>query len=95
MTARIQILLVAGTLMFFIALLSVIRKDKISSDMACLWIVFSLILVIMAINPNLATTLANALGFFSAINALYFVNNLIQRYALDEEKKKKEEKTNG
>ena len=72
----------------------------------------------MAINPNLATTLANALGFFSAINALYFVfiflllcfvfylfmkiselekkiNNLIQRYALDEEKKKKEEKTNG
>ena len=118
MTARIQILLVAGTLMFFIALLSVIRKDKISSDMACLWIVFSLILVIMAINPNLANTLANALGFFSAINALYFVfiflllcfvfylfmkiselekkiNNLIQRYALDEEKKKKEEKTNG
>ena len=65
----------------------------------------------MAINPNLATTLANELGFFSAINALYFVfiflllcfvfylfmkiselekkiNNLIQRYALDEEKKK-------
>ena len=40
MTTRIQILLVAGTLMFFLALLSVIRKDKISSDMVSLDSIF-------------------------------------------------------
>lgn len=111
MTTRIQILLIVGTLIFFLSLLSVIRKDKLSSDMACLWIIFSLILVIMAISPDLANKLSHALGIYSAINALYVtfiflllcfvfylfmkiselekkINNLIQRYAIDEEKRK-------
>ena len=110
MTERMQILLVIGTIIFFIALLSMIRKDKLSSDMACFWIIFALLLVIMAINPSLATKLSNALGIYSSINALFFVfiflllcfvfylfmkiselekkvNNLIQRYGLDEKRK--------
>ncbi len=114
MTTRIQILLIVGTLIFFISLLSVIRKDKLSSDMACLWIIFSLLLVVMAVSPELANKLSYTLGIYSALNALYItfiflllcfvfylfmkiselekkINNLIQRYALDEDKKKKEE----
>ena len=73
MTLRIQILLVIGTLLFFLTLLRLIRKGKMTNEMAIFWIVLSLILVLLAVFPQIAIACGELIGIMSTINAIYLV----------------------
>lgn len=115
MSTRIRILLIVGTILFFLMLLNVIRKDKLTLDVACFWIVLSLILIVMAIFPDIPMSFGSLIGIMSPTNALFIVlifillcliffmlvkiselekkiNNLVQRYAIDQEEKKEDSK---
>ncbi|MCI5774673.1 MAG: DUF2304 domain-containing protein [Erysipelotrichaceae bacterium] len=115
MSVKIQILLMIGSVLFFFILLKIIKKGKMTTDLACLWIVLALVLMILAFFPELAIKFGYLVGVISSINAIFLVliflllcllfylfmkvtllekklNDMIQRYALDESEKKEAEK---
>lgn len=68
---RLRIILIVSTLAFFLFILRIIKKDKISIDIATIWVLFSLSLVILALFPEIMTVLSDILGIKSQLNALY------------------------
>lgn len=73
MTLKIQALLVIGTILFFILLQRLIKKSKMTSDLASIWILFCLVLVIIAIFPYGLYLISDMLGVISSVNLLFVV----------------------
>jgi len=73
MDIRTRIFLIVGSLVFFAFLLSVIKKSKISIDMATMWILFALVMVIIAIFPEIVYWFSFQIGIQSPTNAIYLV----------------------
>ena len=112
MSLRIQLLLIIGSIAFFLVLLAIIRKGKMTTDLACLWIALALILMVLAFFPGIAIQFGYLVGVISSINAVFLVliflilcllfylflkvtilekkiNDMIQRYAIEENEKNK------
>lgn len=73
MSFRIQVILIVGSITFLLALLTIIRKGKMTTDLACLWIALAIILVVLAIFPNIAIQFGYLVGIISSINAVFLV----------------------
>lgn len=48
-----------------------VKKNKILVEDAVFWVVAAVVLVVLAIFPGIAISIANALGFMSASNFVY------------------------
>lgn len=71
MSTRIRILLIISTLLFFLILLRVIRKDKLTLDIAVFWIIYSLILLLIAIFPDIVSFVGGLLGIATTMYTLF------------------------
>jgi len=65
---RLQIVLILASLFTFIYVIGRIRKHKLNIDDSILWIIWSVILLILSVFPNLSKELSKLLGFESTSN---------------------------
>lgn len=73
MPLRLQILLIAITLIYFFFLTKNIKKQKLRTEYAVVWVLFSIALIIMSLFPQLPGIIAKALGISTVINAIFLL----------------------
>lgn len=69
----LRAVLIVGSLLFLIFLIISIKKSKITNDVATLWILFSLIILVLSIFPEIIVSLVKALGIDSPVNGVYLI----------------------
>ena len=65
---KLQIVLILASLITFIYVISRIKKHQLNIDDSLLWIVWSLILLVLSLFPNLSHNLSKFFGFESTSN---------------------------
>ena len=73
MSIAMRVLLIVGSLMTAVYVLRRVRKSRMRTEDSAFWLVFSLILVLMGLLPDLVTRLAGAIGVLSAANLVFLV----------------------
>lgn len=73
MSTILRILLVIAALFTAFWILRTIRKHKVKMEHAIFWMIFSLILVVIAIFPGITYWLTNKLGVMSPANFVFLV----------------------
>ncbi len=68
MGEQLQIVFIIASLLTLIYIILEIRKHKLNIDDSIVWIVWSIILLILSIFPNLSHDISKALGFQSTSN---------------------------
>lgn len=68
MSVQLRAALIIGAVLTMLAMLRQIRKKKVQIDSTIFWIVFSFILVLMAVFPNIVSRFARLLGIISPAN---------------------------
>lgn len=70
---QLRVLLFVGALLALLVVCRHVRKSKILVEDAIFWAVLSVVLVFLAIFPQIAICVSNLLGFISASNFVYLV----------------------
>ena len=73
MPLGLRLFLIAGSLLAAVYVLSKIRKNRMSMETSIFWILFSLVLVLLGIFPDIAGWFAGLLGVQSTVNLVYLV----------------------
>lgn len=73
MSMTMRILLIAGSLLTAFYVLRRVRKSRMRTEDSVFWLVFSLILVLMGVLPDLVTRLATLIGVMSAANLVFLI----------------------
>ena len=73
MSLMMRILLIAGSVLTAFYVLRRVRKSKMRTEDTIFWLVFSLVLVLMGLAPDLVTGLASLMGVMSAANLVFLV----------------------
>lgn len=69
----LRLLLIFGSIIFFILLLKKIKKSKISVDMSAMWILLSLFIIFISIFPKLIIQLMGFIGIESSVNGVFLI----------------------
>ena len=69
----IRVCLIIGSLVTAIYVLMRVRRAKVQIEDTIFWLLFSVVLLVLAIFPGIAYWAANLLGFMSPINFVYIV----------------------
>lgn len=73
MSILLRLLLLLGAICTLVYFLKKIRKNNVEIDYSLFWIIFSGVLVLVAIFPGVITWAANLLGFISPANMVFLV----------------------
>lgn len=73
MSPQLRILLVLGSAIAVYFITNKVRKHKILMEDAIFWIVFSVVLLLVALFPGVAIWFAGTLGFMSPSNFVFLV----------------------
>lgn len=73
MDIKTRVVLIIGSILFFIFLLRTVKKSKLNIDIATIWIIFSLAMILIAIFPEVVYFFTNLIGIESPTNAIYLV----------------------
>ncbi len=73
MSTTMRILLIAGSLLTAFYVLRRVRKSRMRTEDSVFWLVFSLVLVLMGVLPDLVTGLASRIGVMSAANLVFLI----------------------
>lgn len=71
MSASLRILCVVGAVITFAVVTGNIRRRKLRLDDSLFWVVLSAALLVVALFPGIASTLAQALGFQAPSNFVF------------------------
>lgn len=96
MSTDLRIFLIVVTLIYYAAIVKSIRKNKLQISFAIFWITSGVVLLIMALFPQLCINISNFLGFETTSNMIFCITIFIAFYLifmltirLSEENKKK------
>lgn len=73
MDIKTRVVLIIGSILFFIFLLRTVKKAKLNIDVATLWIVFSLAMILLAIFPEVVYFFTSLIGIDAPVNGIYLV----------------------
>lgn len=73
MSGALRILMILGAVFFMVFMIKKIRQAKVKIEYTVFWIIFSGILVLMGIFPQLFYWVSELLGFQAPINMIYLV----------------------
>ena len=73
MTAQLKITLITASLLVFFFIYYFIRKSKLSNQMAVIWILWSIFLIIISIFHEVIYKISYSLGIASPINGLFLI----------------------
>ena len=71
MSLTLQLLLIIVTVVFFIILVKNVKKGKLRTDYALVWILCSITLIILSIFPQIAFFIARLTGVISTANMVF------------------------
>lgn len=72
-SGKLQIFAIVAILIFFVALINLLRKNQLALKYSLLWLFSGLVMLILAIFPGVLDWFANLIGVYSAVNALFAV----------------------
>ena len=70
---RLQIVLFVLSFLFLTVIIRYIKKSKLSTDLATLWILWGFGLILLSIFPTIISFIAKILGIIAPINALFLI----------------------
>ncbi len=73
MQIQLRLLLILGSIVFFMYILRFIKKSKMSLNMASIWIVWGVGVILIAFFPEIITWLGGLMGIYSQLNTIFFV----------------------
>ena len=73
MSLTLQVLLVAFSVIFFVAIIRLIKQGKLQLKYSLLWLALSLLLLVCALFPGFVSACANSLGVGLASNFVFMV----------------------
>ncbi len=73
MQIQLRLLLILGSIGFFMYILRFIKKSKMSLNMASIWIVWGVGVILIAFFPEIITRLGGLMGIYSQLNTIFFV----------------------
>lgn len=73
MSGALRILIILGAVFLMVFMIKKIRQAKVKIEYTVFWIIFSGILVLMGIFPQLFYWVSELLGFQAPINMIYLV----------------------
>ena len=73
MSMMLRGLLIIGSLLTAFYVLRRVRRSRMRTEDSVFWLLFSLILVIMGLLPDLVTSLADWMGVMSAANLVFLI----------------------
>jgi hypothetical protein len=73
MSLPLRVLLILGALLTLTFFIQQIRKKRLEIDYAVYWVLFSLLLLVASIFPDVITGLSSLLGFTSPANFVFLV----------------------
>ena len=73
MQIQLRLLLILGSIVFFMYILRFIKKSKMSLNMGSIWIVWGVGVILIAFFPEIITWLGGLMGIYSQLNTIFFV----------------------
>ena len=73
MSIALRVLLIIVSVMNTLNILRRIRKSKLQIDYSIFWLVFSMILIVIAVFPQIVIKLAQMIGFQSPANMVFLL----------------------
>ena len=73
MSPKTQIILILITLFFFFVMLRGMKKAKLSTEIAVVWVGFLIMLILISIFPQISKFVAAMMGIKTVINAIFLV----------------------
>ena len=73
MSIALRVLLIIVSVMNTLNILRRIRKSKLQIDYSIFWLVFSMILIVIAVFPQIVNKLAQIIGFQSPANMVFLL----------------------
>lgn len=71
MTLTLQLILIILSVALFVILIKSVKKGKLRSDYALVWLLSSIILIIVAVFPQIAYFAASFIGVISTANMVF------------------------
>ncbi len=72
-TTRMQLFTIAAVLIFFFAIINLIKNRKLLLKYSLLWLFSGLAMLVLAVFPGLLDRFARLFGIYSSVNALFAV----------------------
>ena len=72
----IYYLAVICSILFLISVILLVRKNKLDEKYSILWIIFSILILVLALNKNILEKISNLLGIYYAPATLFLVGFL-------------------
>ncbi len=69
----LRVLLIIVSVWLFCHVLRSVRKSQVQIDDMIFWLLFSIVIVVLALIPQIATWAADLLGVMSPVNLIYLV----------------------
>jgi hypothetical protein len=73
MNTKLEIILLCGSIMFLIFILSMIKKNKLDFKYASTWIITSVLLIAFSVFPKLVYVLSDLIGIKGPVNTLFLL----------------------
>ncbi len=73
MKPQLRVILIIGSILFFLYILRFIKKSKMSLNMASIWIIWGVGIIFIAFMPEIVNVLGGFLGIYSQLNTLFFI----------------------
>ncbi|WP_026884425.1 DUF2304 domain-containing protein [Clostridium akagii] len=73
MSTKLEIVLLFGSTIFLIFILSMIKKKKLEYKYALTWIITSILFIVLSIFPNLLYDISDLIGIKGPVNTLFLL----------------------
>ena len=73
MGRRLQLFMIAISILVFLAIVHYIRKSRLTTQMAVIWILWSMGLIIISIFPQIIYSLVKLLGIATTMNGVFII----------------------
>ena len=72
-TQRLQMVALIAGILFLVMMIDLIRKNRVTVKYALLWLLSGVIMIVLAVFPQLLDMLAGLIGVYSPVNALFAI----------------------
>ena len=72
-TQRLQMVALIAGILFLVMMIDLIRKNRVTVKYALLWLLSGVIMIVLAVFPQLLDLLAGLIGVYSPVNALFAI----------------------
>lgn len=72
-TQRLQMVALVAGILFLVMMIDLIRKNRVTVKYALLWLLSGVIMIVLAVFPQLLDLLAGLIGVYSPVNALFAI----------------------